>query len=196
MRKACLTLIALAFIVSPASGENVIARLDGEVMDAVRNGLKSPAMDLFMDGITELGDEKAVMGISLLLSAFGEGREREAGKVNTVSFALAGGSVFILKRAIGRERPDGSDRLSFPSGHAAFAFSTAVVLGSYYPRLKLPLYALASLVTLSRVYLERHYPSDVLAGAIVGAISARISLALRDRITDLSLTRLIRGGGG
>lgn len=195
MREACVALIALALIAPPASGENVIAWLDNEAMEAVRE-LKSPAVDLLMDGITELGDERAAMGISLLLSAFGEGREREAGKLNAVSFALTGGAVFILKRAVGRERPDGSDRLSFPSGHAAFTFSSAVVLGSYYPRLKLPLYALASLVTLSRVYLERHYPSDVLAGAIIGTISARISLALRDRIAELSLTRFIRGGGG
>ena len=57
---------------------------------------------------------------------------------------------------------------SFPSGHSATAFATAVAVGLVYPRLRLPLLALAALVALSRVYLGMHYSTDVLAGTALG----------------------------
>jgi len=58
---------------------------------------------------------------------------------------------------------------SFPSGHSAIAAMGAVVLGCYYPRRKIPLAVLASLVMLSRIYLGVHFPVDVLMGAMIGA---------------------------
>lgn len=60
---------------------------------------------------------------------------------------------------------------SFPSGHAALAFAIAVILTSAYPRLTLPTYFIAAMVSLSRVMLGLHYPSDVLAGVAIGLLS-------------------------
>lgn len=57
---------------------------------------------------------------------------------------------------------------SFPSSHATIAFAMAYVLSQYEPKLRWVLYSLATLIASSRVYLGVHYPSDVVAGAILG----------------------------
>jgi membrane-associated phospholipid phosphatase len=95
--------------------------------------------------------------------------------------ALAGLTVTLLKDLASRDRPPIADpgldpigvvpqSTSFPSGHSATAFATAVAVGLLYPRLRTPLLALAALVAVSRVYLGVHYVSDVLVGSALGAL--------------------------
>lgn len=57
---------------------------------------------------------------------------------------------------------------SFPSGHAAIAWALAYVLRVKEPRWKGALYMLAFLISLSRIYIGKHYPGDVVAGGILG----------------------------
>ena len=87
--------------------------------------------------------------------------------------------VALLKESFDRERPPladpGTDALvplpdspSFPSGHAATAFAAAAAVSALHPRLRLPLYGIAVLVALSRVYLGVHFLLDVVAGALLG----------------------------
>lgn len=66
--------------------------------------------------------------------------------------------------------------LSFPSGHAFSAFSTAVLFGGLYPRLRWPLFFVAFLTGLSRIYVGAHFPADVLGGAMIGLFSSWITL--------------------
>ncbi len=68
------------------------------------------------------------------------------------------------------------DRYSFPSGHTAAAFIMAMVIGSGFPMLLIPLLGWASLVGLSRIYLGVHFPTDVLVGMIWGTISATLAI--------------------
>jgi undecaprenyl-diphosphatase len=70
---------------------------------------------------------------------------------------------------------------SFPSGHSATSFACAVVLASLAPRLRVPLYALAVLIALSRLYNGDHFPLDVLAGAALGSIVAVVVLRVSRR---------------
>jgi membrane-associated phospholipid phosphatase len=93
--------------------------------------------------------------------------------------ASAGVAVTLVKEGVDRARPPvaepGLDPVgvipesaSFPSGHSATAFATAVAVGLVYPRLRVPLLVLAALVALSRVYLGMHYATDVLVGTALG----------------------------
>lgn len=71
---------------------------------------------------------------------------------------------------------------SFPSSHAATAFAAAGVVAMRYPALRRPLFALATLIAVSRVYLGVHYPLDVVAGACLGLAVAWIAVGLARRV--------------
>ena len=64
------------------------------------------------------------------------------------------------------------DSYSFPSGHASAAFVGAFILSFYFKKWSIPLYALAVAIMVSRPFLLVHYPTDVIAGAIIGIISS------------------------
>jgi len=102
------------------------------------------------------------------------------------AIAVPGLFVSVVKRLIGRARPFVAgddvwaylpfawrvDHASLPSGHATTAFSVLVAVGALFPQARALLWIYAVLIALSRVVITAHYPSDVLAGAIVGAVGA------------------------
>lgn len=105
-----------------------------------------------------------------------------------LAYALQLPLYWVLKNAIRRHRPchgivgvaaliEPSDKFSFPSGHTAAAFVFASVLAAFYPAFAIPVFALAVLIGLSRVMLGVHYPGDILAGAVLGLVSAWLALA-------------------
>jgi len=91
------------------------------------------------------------------------------------SIAATTATVGLLKAATNRERPDGSDRNSFPSGHSGSSFAAATVLDrTYGPAAGWTAYGLAAFVAASRVVGNRHFFSDVVAGAVIGRFFGRI----------------------
>lgn len=70
------------------------------------------------------------------------------------------------------------DKFSFPSGHTLHAVVFSLVALNYYPQLSLILLPFTLMVALSRVVLGLHYPSDVVAGALIGAAVASLSFSL------------------
>ena len=82
-----------------------------------------------------------------------------------------------LKNLVREKRPDAGSHDSFPSGHATAAFAAATVESDLHPQ-EAPLWFTgATLISLSRVRLHRHYDRDVIAGALLGYGTARLELS-------------------
>ncbi len=115
-----------------------------------------------------------------------------------LSEGLSSGITFGLKNIVRRKRPfevlsnvnyDKSkfllDRYSFPSGHSSMSFAMATSLTLRYPDkpiLITGMYLYSTVISLGRIYLGVHYPSDVLAGMLIGSGSAVIVHSLRKEI--------------
>jgi len=104
--------------------------------------------------------------------------------------------VQALKFTVQRERPDGSNNVSFPSGHAASAFATAGVLQRHYGwKVGIPATLAAGYVATARVHDNKHYLSDVIFGAAMG-IAAERTVTLHAGRYGVSLNAIpVKGGG-
>lgn len=94
----------------------------------------------------------------------------------------------IIKPLAGRARPFVDhveyreigvrpDTASFPSGHAATAAAGALAFARIWPAAAIPVWTLAAIIAISRVALGVHFPSDVVAGFLLGALIARFVCA-------------------
>lgn len=122
---------------------------------------------------------------ALVLAAAGAAIAGGAARAAAIEAAIALVPVNLavegLKRATFRARPDGERRRSnaaFPSSHAANAFAVAAVLARRWRRAALPAFALAAAVAWSRMYLNRHWLSDVAGGALLAVALALLSVRL------------------
>jgi len=114
------------------------------------------------------------------LGLFAAGRFAEGSRFRAFSYdvtqAVIVNGVYtdVLKRIATRPRPDGSNNLSFPSGHTSTAFAWATVAQAHYGwKAGIPSYVAASAIGLSRVTNGKHHLSDVLAGATLGYVTGR-----------------------
>jgi membrane-associated phospholipid phosphatase len=95
------------------------------------------------------------------------------------------GYTEALKVAVGRERPNQQDNKSFPSGHTSNAFALAAVAERHYGwKLGVPAYLLAGLVGASRLNEDKHWLSDVMAGATLGYVVGRTVVRVNSRALD------------
>ena len=145
--------------------------------------------------LTEFGEGQWVIIPAVVLFLYGwrTGRDNLArwAFLLGVTVAVSGGLANALKLIFGRWRPvafiegeetgftwfaTGSVRASFPSGHATTAAAASIVLALWFPKWRWPIMAVGVAIATTRVILSMHYPSDVIAGWILG--SACVTLAL------------------
>ena len=160
-----------------------LLQLDGQLLVAIQ-GLHMAWLDPVISFYTKLGDA-GLLWIALSLAMLFHKPTRKAG-------ALALGAMILglivtnltIKPLISRPRPwldwpivplvTEKDPNSFPSGHTCAAFAAAMVWVRTLPQKRDRVIAavMAVLMGLSRLYVGVHYPSDVLAGAVIGALCA------------------------
>jgi undecaprenyl-diphosphatase len=138
--------------------------------------------------VSRLGDGVLWYLLILLLPIF-YGAQAVKPAILMALTGLLGVTIYgVLKRFFVRDRPfirhagisqAGAplDRYSFPSGHTLHAVSFAWQATAHFPQLGWVLVPLACLIAASRVVLGLHYPTDVIAGALLGACLAELGLA-------------------
>ena len=116
--------------------------------------------DYWVFGVSAIG----ALGNGIKTGNYGESfRYWAVSNIGTVALTYA------LKYGVGRERPDGSDKRSFPSGHSSVAFATATMYQMWYGwKAGIPAYAFAAVTAFQRLDDNRHWLSDVIMGAAIG----------------------------
>jgi undecaprenyl-diphosphatase len=143
------------------------------------------ALTAFMRFMTQVGDGLVWFLLCVVFIAI----NLNAGMALTFASLIQILFQKIIKHIFVRQRPyvrfeeishemSPPDRFSFPSGHTAGAFVIAFVFYYFYPFLFIPMLIIASVIGFSRIYLGLHYPTDVLAGVILGFLSARLGIYL------------------
>ena len=145
----------------------------------------SPALHGFMRLGTAIGLAPPVLAALAAYGSFGDEVARGTVRIGLMALAGGQGAVEILKRVFHRVRPDydaNANNASFPSSHSSAAAGLAWVVGRRHRRLALVAWLVAIWICSSRVFLGRHFPSDVLGGALVGIVFAAIAVQVQERL--------------
>lgn len=172
-------------------GVSTLMLLDNTIRSGTQ-GIRGSDGDRFASTIRRFGQPEVYATTTLGLLAAGlvtgDPKITTAGKHLATSLALTGGMIYAGKGLLGRARPDDpihdgddfgllSGRGSLPSGHTAmaFAFATSLADDIDRPWATVGLYAAAGAVGWSRIHDNRHWLSDVAAGAVLGIASAKFA---------------------
>lgn len=175
----------------------------------INGSIHNSVLDFIMLVITDLGGIYGWTVICILIFVFGGKFGRRVALLGLIALFLSNVLIIFLKYLVAEPRPflalphvdllaPASDS-SFPSGHTASSFATALVIGlKYYWRpngynrwLIYPLLIFAIMVGISRVYVGVHYPYDVICGAILGIICALLVLKYGDSMLESRIARFI-----
>jgi undecaprenyl-diphosphatase len=146
-------------------------------------------LNFYFRTVTHLGGAIATIVISLFLVIFTRGLIQATSIASAFSLLISHLPVALVKRLYPRKRPylalletkvaaNPLEDHSFPSGHTTAIFSVIIPFILFMPELALILIPLAISVGFSRMYLGLHYPSDVLAGCLLGSSSGFLSYIL------------------
>lgn len=176
-------------------------RLDVALFYLLNARLANPQFDVIMPFLTDLDNWRVVIALGLLaLLVFGGKKGRVATLLLIITVtATDQTSSHLIKPLVERIRPCNvlpgarllvgcSGAFSFPSSHASNLFGAAVIFSRSYPAVSPLFFLIAGMGAYSRVYVGVHYPSDVLAGALLGGACAWLVVVL----TKPLLSRLLR----
>jgi membrane-associated phospholipid phosphatase len=180
-----------------------VQRLDAAVYETVAR-TPTPRLDGAMRRLTNAANySRLSMASAVVLALVGGDRGRRAAASGLTTVAVTSGFVNLLVKPVGRRRRPVRDSheeartrnvrmptsASFPSGHTAAAFAFANAAGRVMPLSSVPLHTLAAVVGYSRVHTGVHYPGDVIAGAVIGAVIADLSGGTVDGAVNRTSTR-------
>lgn len=133
-----------------------------------------------------LGQTGVLFGLSGLTFSIGEFTGvpslAETGVMMFEALSITAPVTTLFKVGVNRRRPDNSNDLSFPSGHASGSFALAtVVLKQYGPLAGIPAYLTATWVAMSRMQKDKHFFSDNVFGAALGTVIANAVVQVHRR---------------
>ncbi len=191
----CLKILFSFFILFPTlvSAQNWDIDLLNEI-NLERNKSLDPSFKFITNSVSpmSIGAPIAVLGIGIIQK---DSSLKSKGIFMVEAFCVNAFTTTAMKLAFKRDRPfvtypfldkqAEAGSYSFPSGHTSSAFALATSLSLAYPKwyVVAPSYVYACAAGYSRMHLGVHYPSDVLAGAIVGAGSAVLSHYLQRKLS-------------
>lgn len=165
--------------------------IDLSVFYFINHTISAGFLDKFFSIITNVNNWYIAYMILLGISIFKGGRKGKLASIGVIILIILSDQAgyHVLKELVKRIRPCNAladaitplgctGSFSFPSNHALNNFAAATFYYRLYPNLKWVLFITASLVSISRVYLGLHYPSDILGGAVIGIIFGYILSAL------------------
>ncbi len=159
----------------------MLRRLDLALLRLLLTRGHQPPIQQLVLAYTRAGEHGVLWHLVAAAAALARPREREVFVRAIRVIALAYGANIAVKYFVRRVRPVVEDlpalsptvtSLSFPSAHATTSFAAAAALREALPAA--PLYAGATAMALSRVYVGVHYPTDVAAGAAFGTALERL----------------------
>ena len=194
MKKAVITLVYILVLSSAVFAQNFDIDLLRKI-NLERNTALDPTFKLITNSVGPLG-----IGTPLIVTSIGLVQHDQTlkNKGYYIGATLLSSALIstTLKYTIDRDRPfvtypdiqklSAAGSPSFPSGHTSEAFATATSLSMAFPKWYViaPAYVWASAAAYSRMHLGVHYPTDVLAGAIIGAGSAWLCKVLNEKLIN------------
>src|SRR5688572_4643198 len=174
------------------SHNSLLARFDlaeYRLCRSLNRGVAVPGVRVFFKAASRLGDGIVWYVLMAALPLIHGARGLQVALVMLATGAAGLGVYKLLKRTFVRERPfirhagislaqAPLDRYSFPSGHTLHAVSFTWQACAAFPELTFVLVPLALAIAASRVVLGLHYPTDVLVGAVPGAVTGAAGTAL------------------
>ena len=157
-----------------------LLNIDGGVLLWIQEYLRTPILNAIMIFITTLGD-KGYIWIAATIALLIPKKTRKIGVMSAI--ALLGSLLInneLIKNLVKRPRPfvtftdlqiliPTPSQYSFPSGHTSSSFAAAAVFYRHLPKkIGIPSIILAGLIGFSRLYIGVHYPTDVIAGVVMG----------------------------
>ncbi len=177
-------------------------KLDVSVLYFINHTLANPFFDKFFPFITEVKNWYIAYILLFIIIILKGGR---IGRIAAAVFILLiistdQFSSFFLKNLVARIRPCNvfndlnilvtcTGSYSFPSSHAVNNFGAAIFFTKFYPKYKWYFYTVAVLLSFSRPYVGVHYPSDALAGAVIGLVFGYVFALVAIKIDNLIETR-------
>jgi len=174
-------------------GDNLVPFVVGGTAAATASFFDQNVRDSLHGGTQDWGDALEtgagpVWSTVFVASMFTAGRFSHRSRFRAMTYDMLDAAVVnfgytgLLKVAVGRERPNSQDNKSFPSGHASNSFALAAVAERHYGwKVGVPAYLAAGLVGASRLEQDKHYLSDVVAGATLGYIVGRTVVRVNGR---------------
>ncbi|WP_430540000.1 phosphatase PAP2 family protein [Neobacillus drentensis] len=162
---------------------------DCRLLQRVNRHFDKKLLNLFFRILTQFGGADITIAAVFLLIVISSGEPRLTAISSALALSASHIPVHVMKQLFPRKRPylmiestkfpaNPLQDHSFPSGHTTAIFSVITPYILAYPQLGLVLIPLGMCVGISRIYLGLHYPSDILAGGVLGTLSGLLCFCL------------------